>query len=75
MLLILLLCTQWGVDNLEVKYFHPISDCRFQRAESIHSFTEPGYYSTRVNQLPAGVYFCNMETPVNERVKKLVVIK
>lgn len=38
MLLILLLCTQWGADNLEAKYFHPRPDCRFQRAESTHSF-------------------------------------
>jgi len=40
-----------------------------------NALTEPGYYSTRVNQLPAGVYFCKMETPINIRVKKLVVIK
>lgn len=36
---------------------------------------KPGHYSSRIDRLPAGVYFCKLETPVNERVKKLVVIK
>ena len=38
-------------------------------------FLSPGHYSTRFEQLPAGVYFCKLETPVNERVKKLVVVR
>jgi len=38
MLLILLLCSQWGADNLEAKYFHPRPDYYIQRAESTHSF-------------------------------------
>ena len=39
------------------------------------NITSPGHYSSRIDRLPAGVYFCKLETPVNERVKKLVVIK
>lgn len=34
----------------------------------------PGRYSVRLQNLPSGVYFCRLETSVNERVKKLVVL-
>ncbi len=36
---------------------------------------KPGHYSVKLKQLPAGAYFCRLETPVNQRVKKLIVIK
>lgn len=35
---------------------------------------KPGHYTVRVQHLPAGIYFCRLETPVNERVRKLVII-
>lgn len=35
---------------------------------------EAGYYSVKLSHLPAGVYFCKLETPVSQKVKKLVII-
>jgi aminopeptidase N len=36
--------------------------------------SKPGHYSEHVDKMPAGVYFCRFETPVNRLVKKLVII-
>jgi hypothetical protein len=35
----------------------------------------PGVYSITIQDLPAGVYFCKLVTPVNEKVEKLIKIK
>ena len=40
-------------------------------ASGVHT---PGKYSTSLSQIPAGVYFCRMETPVNEKTKKIVKV-
>jgi aminopeptidase N len=35
----------------------------------------PGVYTVAVHDLPAGIYFCRLVTPVNEKVAKLVVVR
>lgn len=35
----------------------------------------PGYHSVKIDELSAGIYFCKLKTSLNERVKKLVVVK
>jgi len=35
----------------------------------------PGKYSANISQLPAGVYFCRLETLNSEKIKKLVVLR
>jgi hypothetical protein len=35
----------------------------------------PGVYQIPIRDVPAGIYFCRMSTPVNDRVEKLIKIK
>lgn len=35
----------------------------------------PGRYSTSISNLPAGVYFVKLKTPLNNAIKKLVVLR
>jgi aminopeptidase N len=51
-------------------------DVSGRTAHTIHDgYVEPGEYSHRIQGLAAGIYFCRLVTPVNEQVKKLVVVE
>ena len=51
-------------------------DVTGRRIQTVYDgYTQPGEYFYRLQGLHPGIYFCRLITPVNEDVKKLVVVR